>query len=77
MAVFLLGPGRVLLGLGILGACGYLVATHDTDPTVRESGGLRAVYNGIAVLQLIDKCSMPSTWAWTMTVLQLKNKARS
>ena len=49
MTALLLGPGRVLLGLGILGACGYLVATHDTDPTVRESEGLRAVYNGIAL----------------------------
>jgi hypothetical protein len=49
MTALLLGPGRVLLGLGILVACGYLVATHDTDPTVRESGGLRAVYNGIAL----------------------------
>lgn len=49
MEALLLGPGRVVMGLGILVARGCLVATHDTDPTVRESWGLRAVYNAIAL----------------------------
>ena len=49
MDALLLGPGRVLIGLGIVVACAYLVATHDSDPTVRDSAALRAVYNGIAL----------------------------